>query len=351
MRIGAAVLASTLLLAPPLHAGEKTDVIVITNGDHLTCEIKQLSSGALYVSLDYVDGTIELEWSKIARLQSTRLFIVEMLDGSVYTGTLTIAEAPPGEPPRLRITGEAGNAVVVESGRINKLSQTSDKFLHRFNGNINSGISYSKGNQTTQYNLNGIVQYPRPRWTAQLTFNSSLSASTGSDISTRNQLGFGANRLLRFHNYFYAGFASGLQSAEQGINLQTNLGGGIGRYLKKTNRITFSVLAGLAWQLTRYNQSTSSQPTENILVAALGGTFYMYQFNKTNLTLTANALPALTQSGRLFYNANATYYLKLFGNLTWNFSAYGNWDTKPPSGFSGSDYGVTSGLGWSFGVW
>jgi len=35
--------------------------------------------------------------------------------------------------------------------------------------------------------------------------------------------------------------------------------------------------------------------------------------------------------------------------LTWNVSFYGSWDNRPPPTFSGSDYGTSSGLGWTFG--
>jgi len=41
------VLGSALLLAAPLFAGDKTDVIVMKNGDRLTCEIKKLEAGFL----------------------------------------------------------------------------------------------------------------------------------------------------------------------------------------------------------------------------------------------------------------------------------------------------------------
>jgi hypothetical protein len=41
--------------------------------------------------------------------------------------------------------------------------------------------------------------------------------------------------------------------------------------------------------------------------------------------------------------------LKLFGTINWNLSFYGNWDTQPPSGTSGNDYGINSGLSWTFG--
>ena len=57
MEIRTLVLCSALLLTPPLVAGENTDTIVMKNGDRITCEIKGLKAGVLYVSIDYVLGT------------------------------------------------------------------------------------------------------------------------------------------------------------------------------------------------------------------------------------------------------------------------------------------------------
>ena len=48
MHIRAVILASALLLAAPGWAREKTDGIVMKNGDHMTGEIKGLAT--LYVS-------------------------------------------------------------------------------------------------------------------------------------------------------------------------------------------------------------------------------------------------------------------------------------------------------------
>jgi hypothetical protein len=61
-------------------------------------------------------------------------------------------------------------------------------------------------------------------------------------------------------------------------------------------------------------------------------------------------LPALSDPGRVRFNTNLTYYVKLFGKVDWNVSFYGNWDTQPPPGLSSSDYGTSSGLSWSFGL-
>lgn len=76
----------------------------------------------------------------------------------------------------------------------------------------------------------------------------------------------------------------------------------------------------------------------------------MLRFNRTNLDLSANFLPSLSDPGRLQFNANVSYYVKLFGKLNWNFTFYANVDSRPPPGFAQSDYGASSGLSISFGT-
>ena len=60
MKIVAAVVFCALLLTTPMLAREKSDVLVMNNGDRLTCEIKGLDAGVLYVSFDYIKGTTEV---------------------------------------------------------------------------------------------------------------------------------------------------------------------------------------------------------------------------------------------------------------------------------------------------
>jgi len=349
MNIRAVILCSMLLLAAPLLARDKTDVIVMKNGDRLTGEIKGLDSGVLYVSMDYILGTSSVQWSKVHHLESSQLFLVKTQDGSTYTGTLSTAETPGERPMKIEIVEGPEQKVVIERSRIVKIGETSDKFWQRFNGEINSGIIYSKGNESTQYSLGSEVAYPRERWAAQASFNSTLSSSTGASASTRNQLDLSSLRLLRWNNWFYAGLGNFLQSSEQDIRLQTMLGGGIGRFLKNTNHATISLLGGFAWEDTNYQHSVIPQGTQSVATGLIGGEAKFFRFDKTNLDVTGVFLPAISQPGRVHFNLNAAYYVKLFSNLKWNISFYGNWDNRPPSHFSGSDYGTSSGLGWTFG--
>jgi hypothetical protein len=351
MLTGTMILASALGLASPHAMGEKTDVVYLKNGDHITCEIKSLSAGVLNISVDYLSGTIEVEWAEVVRLESPQLFIIKTADGSAYAGKISTADLGKDHPIEFQVALTSGGEVRIAKSEIAEMSKTSDKFFRRLNGSISSGVIYSKGNNNMQLSFSTTIAYPRPTWSARIAFNSSLSTSSGATSSTRNQLSFDGSKLTRWKNFYYAGSASGLQSSEQGIDLQTNLGGGLGRYFKNTNSVLFSVILGATWQNTTYVPGAAAGTTESIATGLLGVTLGIVQFSKTNLSFRASALPTFNADGRTFYNTNATYYLKLFGDLNWNLSFYGNWDTKPPQGYSGSDYGFSSGLGWTFGIW
>src|SRR6202042_3957334 len=83
------ILCSSLLFSATLLAQQNSDVLVMKNGDRFTCEIKGLSAGVLSVKLSYVDGTISVQWSQVAHMESNRLFLVKTESGIVYTGKLS----------------------------------------------------------------------------------------------------------------------------------------------------------------------------------------------------------------------------------------------------------------------
>jgi hypothetical protein len=337
-----------LLLSPRLFAREKTDVIVMKNGDRITGEIRGLSAGVLSLKLSYAEGTIAVEWSQVAHLESNQLFLAKTQDGTVYTGKLSSAISSDG-PMSIQIVSLAEKEVEISQTQLVNLDQTAESFRHRFNGSISTGILYAKGNESTQYNISSLLEYRRERWSGQANFNSSFASSAHADDSTRNQFDLSTMRLLPWNNWFYEGTGSFLQSSVQGIDLQTTLGGGVGRYLKNTNRTSLYVLGGFAWQNAQYKVYEAGQGAQNAAAALFTADLKVFKFKKTNLDASAVLMPGISEPGRLRTNVNASYYIKLFSDLAWNFSFYGNWDNQPPPSLSGSDYGTSSGLSWTFG--
>jgi Protein of unknown function, DUF481 len=339
-----------LLLPLHLFAREKTDVIVMKNGDRLTGQVKGLDQGTLYVSLPYVIQTLSVDWTNVTKIESTQLFIVRTEDGSVYRGTLKTAETGGDWPICIEVLELPSQTVTLEQSKIVQAAQTSKNFWQRFNGQVNFGTTFSKANDNFQYSLGSAGEYLRERWSATADWNSVLSSNSGTSIAARNQVDGSYSHLLRKENTFYSGLFELLQSSEQGIQQQYALGGGIGHYFKNTNHTKLTVIGGFAWQNTQYDQVSIAAPVQNLAAGMIVGEFKLFRFNKTNLNLSGVLFPVLNDVGRVKFNTNSAYYIKITSNLSWNISFYGNWDNRPPPNFSGSDYGTSSGLSWTFGM-
>ena len=78
------------------------------------------------------------------------------------------------------------------------------------------------------------------------------------------------------------------------------------------------------------------------------GDLHLFRFKKSSFDATASVLPLLTEAGRVRTYANTAYSIQVINNLWFKISFYGNWDNTPPANFSGSDYGASSGISYSF---
>jgi hypothetical protein len=103
------VVMLAVCLALSASGRSKTDVLVMTNCDRITCQVKSLDAGVLKVDLDYVDGTLSVDWLKVARLESTFEFLVQLQDGSVYSGTMVTSEALQGPPVKIEVRTPGGS--------------------------------------------------------------------------------------------------------------------------------------------------------------------------------------------------------------------------------------------------
>jgi hypothetical protein len=339
-----------LLLAASLFARQHSDVIVLQNGDRITGEIKGLASGIVRIDLDYVDGALAVNWAKVVRVESPQLFIIQTQDGTVYTGSLlTIGDSSTSRMLTIKVDDAGQTQVGIDRSMVVRMDETSENIFRPLSGAVDLGVVYTKGNNATQYNLGAELEYRRERWGLESSLSSNLSANSGSKTATYNEVNLAAYRLLPWKNYYYSAFGGFLQSSAQGIDLRRRGGIGAGRYFKNTNRVRMSMLLGPVWQHVNYRTVIVPVASQQIYGAAILTNLNIFLFKKTNLTLRSTVAPALSESGRLFADTDLSYYWKIFGDLSWNVSFYGNWDTRPPPTFAGTDYGYSSGIKWTFG--
>ena len=336
-----------LALTAVCSAREKKDVIQFANGDRLTCEIVKLEKGYLYVKLDYVDGTVAMDWSKIVRLESPQDFVVTNKIGQRYTGSLqsSTGENATGQL-EVRVTGPVSSQVV-PGKEIVQIGQTDTSFWQNLHGEIDAGLNFSKQENRTQYSFRTNTLYQRLKWAASENYQSSFSGG-GNVSDLRNDLQLNGTRQLRSPRNFYIGLAEFLQSNEQQLDLRTTLGAGIGHIFSSTNNSLVAVYGGADWNNEHYSPQAAVGRTGDSAEAVLGTQLNFFRFKTTNFLVNASVYPSLTDLGRTRFDLNTSLKLRITKDLYWKFGYYLNVDSRPPQNLPKTDYGSTSSLGWTF---
>jgi len=339
-----------LMFGGVCFARPKKDVIQFTNGDRITCEIIKLEKGYLYVKLEYADGTVAMDWSKIVRLESPQNFVVADKDGKRYTGSLR-SEAEGKAPEELeqlkvQVTG-ASSSQVVPAKEVVEIDRTDTSFLQNLHGGLDVGLNYSKQQSRTQYNFDSNAIFQRTKWSASANYQSSFSGG-GNVSDLRNSVGLDVTRQLLSPRNFYAGLADFLQSEEQQLQLRTTLGGAVGHVFSYTNNSFIAAYGGADWNRERYSSEATVDRTGDTAEAIIGTQVNFFRFKTTNILADARVYPSLTDLGRVRFDLNTSVKLRVAKDLYWRIGYYLNFDSRPPQSLPKTDYGSTSSLGWTF---
>jgi len=336
-----------LAVTPFSSAREKKDVLQFKNGDRITCEIIKLDKGYLYVKLEYADGTVAMDWSKIAGVESDQAFVVGDKAGKRYTGSLQGGtEATAQGEMKVQVAGSS-TTQALSGAEVVKIDRTDTDFWQNMHGGVDAGLNFSKQQSRTQYNFQSNALYERTKWAATGNYESTFSGGGGlTDL--RNDLQLKISRQLLSPRNFYQGLADFLQSDEQQLDLRMTFGGAVGHMFSFTNHSFIAAFGGMDWNRERYSSEATVGRTGDSAEAILGTQINFFRFKTTNILADARVYPSLTDPGRVRFDLNTSLKLKVAKDLYWKFGYYLNFDSRPPQNLPKSDYGSTSSLGWTF---
>jgi hypothetical protein len=333
------------MLAPvgAVEAAPKTDVVYFTNGDRLTGEIKGLEKGKLELSTSTA-GTVNIEWDKVARIETGQYLEVETAGGVRYHGR--VPEAQQEGSIRLADTGPAGEqpVAIAEVVRIAPIDQGS--LVKRLDGYVTAGFSYAKADNETEFNFSGGVSTRNEvrEWSldGMTTINTQSDERSTSmyDVTLENK------RYMR-DRWFVQFFGSVQGNQELALDIREVLGAGMGRYLVQDSHSEWSAVAGLAYDRENFR----GEPVQNSLEAVLytGYSFFVYDTPKRSIDASLALFPSLTESGRIRAEADLDWRIELVEDFFFDLTFYGSYDSKAdPSAPSNSDYGVITSLGYTF---
>ena len=330
-----------ILLSTPAMAA-KTDLIYLNNGDRITCEIKALAYGQLKVSTDSM-GTLYIEWTDIDRIVSKQSLQLEMENGERLFGKL-------GEPDEKRhldveVLDHSEDVVMDEVVRMEPI-EVEKSLWKRLDGSISAGLDVEKTNNLFKWNLAADASLRTRTYLTRVNLSWDLTTQDELEDSDRASIGVSHQKYLS-NRWFRAFLVNASRNNETGIDLRVSAGGGIGRYLKQSNRSVFGLTGGV---VVTNEQTISSADDTTSLEGLLRADWRVFQYKspEINFTSALTVLPTLDSGGRVRGTLDVNLRRELVADLFFNVNLYTTYDNQPPEGASSGDYGLITSLGYTY---
>ncbi len=339
-RIYSFVIIISLLVLSSTTVAQRTDIIIMNNGDHITGEIKKLQFGIVTFKTDDA-GTLSIQWDKLRHLISTDIFEVDLVDGRIYFGSLDTTYSV----RQMVVRGKERPKYLFKKYVV-KIVPIKETFWDILDGYIKLGFNFTKSTETGQFSLGGNAKYKTRHGNTELNLNSIISFREDLQTAKRQDLTLTYQKYLE-HKWFL-GTSVGLeQNTELGIQLRaiTNVAAGYG--IVQSNKDLFYGMLGLSINRENFIEKTDGATNLEGLVS-LNYQFYIYDSPKASLSTDIVAFPGLTDWGRIRVNYNVTLSWEIIIDLFWELSGYYSYDNKPTSGASSDDYYINTAFKYEF---
>jgi len=324
------------------YARDKSDVVILRNGDRLSGDIHSLEFGILTLSTDNM-STLSIEWPAVRSVTSKFEFAIERQDGTKYHGII----ATSADGADLVVQNEQGS-VRIPMAEIERISRFSSRFWDRINGGLSVGFSYTKSSAIQVSNVNFNANYRSTTIDSSLSFSSNTTKDSSGTTTNRELLSTGVQFLQQSRNFW--GLLGSLERDQSlGIDARLVAGAGVGRRFLQTS---FSELTGVVGLVGTEEWIVDQSEPRASVEAVVGGSWQVFKFiePKTRLNLSLYVFPSLTEKGRYRSTGDLSLTHKFPHDITVGLTGYLSYDNQPPEpGAEKSDYGVTFNLGYTFG--
>jgi hypothetical protein len=316
-----------------IASGQKTDKVILRNGDTLTGEIMNMKLGMLSYKMDG-PGTIDIKWEYVTGIASKKTFEFTLRNGEIVVTSLDSLF-------------KTHNHTTLDD--IVEIIPIKDRFLTRLVGDVNLGFNYTKSNSILQSNLTSNISYIIPKVEISLKLNSVITNyANDTSLSTKEDVILSFMRNLS-KKFFWGGGVGWQQNTELGLNSRYLVSGVFGLQPLTDNHNRLFGSAGLS-----YNQEQSIETSK--YTGNLDGVFavaykrFYYSFPKLSIEADYTLYPGITDWGRIRMQADLSVSVEIFRDFIIGLVSYYSYDNKPPEGSaSTSDYGLMFTIGYKFG--
>ncbi len=220
-------------------------------------------------------------------------------------------------------------------------------FWRQLDGSIDAGFSYTKSSGVAQLNVNSDTVYRKLASRARLM--ASLTQTKKDDDSGRDDRAFVEMSYLRYpwQRWFILTAGRFETNESLGLTLRSQIGAAAGPRLVNSNRAQLVLGAGLAFN---HEQGLDVEPTENVeALFTFETAFYTYDRPKTNVDVSLQYYPSLSNAGRQRVQLDAGAKREFWKDLFVALNLYNTYDNRPPNPAADTnDVGIVLSIGWTY---
>jgi hypothetical protein len=331
--------AFLLLAAAPALARDKTDVVVMRNGDVLTGEIKGMSRGKLDLSTDDA-GRISIKWSKVLRVTSNYTYEVELGTGERYWGDLS------SPADREIAVGEVPTAYVFPTSSVVEIVAMDDDFLGRVRVGFDLGFTLAKANSAVTVSTSGDLSYRAHTLGATLTFDGYFQDDAKNVAVSQYTVALQGD--LYFERSWRAFLAGQLYHNDQlALILRSTVAAGAGYSAVRNTWTEVWLTAGVSGSREQYTTGDPNLTLDGLL--GVEWTAFRYDTPKLDMTAQLALMPGLSDLGRLRGTFTFKIKYEFFKDFNTGLQFTDSFDTRPPDPTaSKNDYIASLTVGWTY---
>ena len=329
----------------PLHAqfvvdAEKTDTLLLRNGDLLTGDFRELSRGLVSYKTDAM-STINVKWTRVLTATTEKQFEIHLDDGRRYVGSIGASDTL----GRVVIRA-ARDTVAVTTLSIVEMQRLKSSFWNRLDGSFDLGFDFTQQNKKVDLNLRTTIYYLMNRNRFSLSFDGSFSRQDSATDISRSNTTFLYSR--EFSRYWFAGVVGSLESNSQlSLDRRVALGVGPGRFFVFTNRIQLGSLLTIG--VNREQFEGEDMRTTVPLALMTDFQFFNWSGMSTDVGSRFTIQPILNDPGRWRIIFTADLRQEIMSQLYLSVGIHEQYDSEPPSADANkNDFSLTTSLGWTF---
>ena len=332
------------IAATPLHAQfvtdeEKTDLLLLRNGDWITGDFRRMERGLVEFKTDAA-STIRVKWPRVLTATTDKIFDIHLADGSRWVGSLLASDSLGQVVVRAtRDTFEVDTRSVVDMIRIK------ENFWKRLDGSIDFGFDFTQQNAKTDVYVAATVRYEVARNRFKLHLNGSFSRQDSVSNITRSTLRLLYAREIR-GLWFVALLGSLEENSQLSLDRRAAIGGGPGRYFVLNSRMALASYLAIYGMREKF----TGEEARNNLPLGLVTDFQFWDWSGLSSDIAArlSVVPILNDSGRWQIRFETNLTQEIVNLLYLRVGLIEIYDSKPPTNANKNDFSITTSLGFTF---